>query len=303
MCPRRIIIVLLALTAVALSLPSCSSKMPGYTETSSGILYKLVEMGEDTATPRVGDFVTIDFAYKTMADSQFYAAKRKVQVTAPDYEGAVDECFAMLSEGDSAEFIIKAQPFFEKTLGGQLPSFLDSNASIKICIKNMELQRLGEYTRQKEEFLAWIKDFKDFEKVFLKHYIEQENIGQKPSPSGMYKVIRQEGSGSTPAKGDTVKVSYTGKFLNGTFFDGNQAEKRDFEFVVGIEWQVIKGMDEAIRGMTEGETSVFVMPSDLAWAEKGSGANIVPPYTSVIFEVTLRVISKGDSTGKNILVE
>jgi len=278
--------------------------MPGgYTKTSSGLLYKLVTMGEDTATPRVDDFITVDFAYKTMADSQFYAARRKVQITLPEYDGAIDECLLMLSQGDSAVFIIAALPFFEKTLACPLPSFLDPGSNIKVCAKNIELQRYADYKMQKEEFLAWIQDFKDYEKVFLGHFIQQENINQQPSASGMYKIVRTPGNGTLPRGGDTIRISYTGKFLNGTFFDGNHQERRDFEFILGTEWQVIKGLDEAVRGMKQGETSLFIMPSDLAWAEKGSGASIVPPYTSVIFEVTLREVAKGDSTGNNILIE
>ena len=39
--------------------------------------------------------------------------------------------------------------------------------------------------------------------------------------------------------------------------------------------------------MREGEKAKIIIPSQLAFGENGSSTGIVPPYTSVIYEVTM----------------
>lgn len=222
----------------------------------------------------------------------------KVQLTPPDYIGGIDNCFATLCEGDSTSFIIEALPFFSKTLQSDLPSFLDSSSYFKVDVRLFSFQKYEDYLKQKKEFLAWIADFGEYEKVFLQHYIEERNLDTLPKLDGYYKVLMRSGTGLSPQKGDTVAISYNGRFLNGTFFDKGKEGSQNFEFVFGTEWQVIDGVERAIKGMKEGEKSLFIMPSNLAFGAKGSSSGIVPPYTSVIYELELNKVLPGDTVGK-----
>ena len=102
----------------------------------------------------------------------------------------------------------------------------------------------------------------------------------------------QEGVGKLIEPGDTITINYEGKFLNGKFFDSTIKRNQPFQFVYGTEWQVIKGLEEALSLMYEGEKSLFIFPSELAFGSEGSSTGIIPPYTSLIFEVEiLEVIS------------
>jgi peptidylprolyl isomerase len=67
---------------------------------------------------------------------------------------------------------------------------------------------------------------------------------------------------STTAKpGDTVSVHYTGKLSDGSVFDTSR-DQEPFEFVVG-QGHVIPGFDDAVTGMSPGETkTVNVTPED-----------------------------------------
>ena len=51
-------------------------------------------------------------------------------------------------------------------------------------------------------------------------------------------------------------------------------------------------MEDAIGMMHEGEKALFIMPSELAFGENGSSTGIIPPFTSLIFEVELVAIHK-----------
>lgn len=66
----------------------------------------------------------------------------------------------------------------------------------------------------------------------------------------------------TAKTGDRVKIEYTGTLDDGTVFDSNVDQGRLLEFEVG-GGQVIKGFDDAILGMQEGEEKQFsISPAD-----------------------------------------
>lgn len=68
----------------------------------------------------------------------------------------------------------------------------------------------------------------------------------------------------TQAKpGDTVKIHYTGRLEDGTVFDSS-ANREPFEFTIN-SGQVIPGFDQAVTGMTPGETKTKKIPVDQAY--------------------------------------
>lgn len=66
--------------------------------------------------------------------------------------------------------------------------------------------------------------------------------------------------------GDTVKVEYTGKLDDGSVFDSSENHGRPLEFQVGTG-QVIKGFDDALLGMSEGEEKEFNIPPQEAYGQ------------------------------------
>ena len=63
--------------------------------------------------------------------------------------------------------------------------------------------------------------------------------------------------------GDTVKVHYTGKLEDGTVFDSS-AERDPLEFSLG-EGRVIAGFEEAVVGMSPGDSKSANIPADQAY--------------------------------------
>lgn len=278
---------------------SCSEKHKGYKELEHKVFCKLHSLGDGTDTIECKDFVLVNVGYATLGDSLFYERRMKFQVN--DSSGnIIDYAIQRLFSGDSASFIVSADRYFVENLGIKKPSFLDSE--FKLCVKVDDVQTFEDYMQQREQFLAWSADFKEFERVFLEQYINEQEVSADTLGAGLYKVLLDKGDGRVPVKGDTVDLKYAGKFLNGTFFDCSSDNKRNFQFVLGTEWQVIEGLEVAIKSMAEGERSLFIMPSDLAFGSGGSSTGIVPPYTSVVFEVQLDKVAEGDSVmSKSIL--
>ncbi|MGB5537706.1 MAG: FKBP-type peptidyl-prolyl cis-trans isomerase [Thiogranum sp.] len=113
-----------------------------------------------------------------------------------------------------------------------------------------------------------------------------ENAGKegvKTTDSGLqYKVITA-GEGKSPQKSDKVTVHYRGTLIDGTEFDSSYSRNKPATFGVG---QVIPGWTEALLMMKEGDKWEIVLPSKLAYGERGAGAKI-PPNSTLVFEVEL----------------
>lgn len=279
-----------------LVLSGCSNsshEFKGYSITRTGIHYKLVSLGDGVVKAQPTNYITISIAYRTPTDSTFFHGFRKFQFTEPQFPGSIDECFSMLAQGDSASFYISANDFFLKTIETSLPRFFTETDFLKVDIRMVEIQTEKQYQKEKEAFLNWIEDFGDYEKVLLKQYIEEEKLDFEPTPSGLYYIPVHAGSGEKIQVGDTVAVHYEGRFFNGKFFDSTRKRNEAFYFVYGQKWQVVEGLEEAIGMMYPGERALFIVPSHLGFGEGGSSTGIVPPFTSVLFDVEIVEVKPG----------
>jgi FKBP-type peptidyl-prolyl cis-trans isomerase FklB len=102
-------------------------------------------------------------------------------------------------------------------------------------------------------------------------------------PSGLQYKILKAGDGKKPGLDDTVVCHYKGTLIDGTEFDSSYKRNQPATFPVK---GVIKGWTEALQLMPVGSQWQLVIPSDLAYGERGA-ANIIPPYSTLVFEVEL----------------
>jgi len=106
-------------------------------------------------------------------------------------------------------------------------------------------------------------------------------------PSGLQYKILTEGTGPKPTASDSVKCNYRGTLVNGTEFDSSYKRGQPATFGVG---QVIKGWTEALQLMPVGSKWQLVIPSSLAYGERGPGE--IGPDATLIFEVELLSIEE-----------
>ena len=75
--------------------------------------------------------------------------------------------------------------------------------------------------------------------------------------------------------GDTVKVHYLGRLVDGTTFDSSEG-RPPLEFQLG-GGMVIKGFDDGVRGMSVGQKKTIEIPAELAYGPRDPDAVIEFP--------------------------
>jgi FKBP-type peptidyl-prolyl cis-trans isomerase len=102
-------------------------------------------------------------------------------------------------------------------------------------------------------------------------------------PDGLQYKILKAGNGPKPAPTDSVVCNYRGTLLDGTEFDSSYKRGQPATFPVS---GVIKGWTEAVQLMPVGSKWQLFIPAELAYGNRGAGADIGPNAT-LIFEVEL----------------
>ncbi len=102
-------------------------------------------------------------------------------------------------------------------------------------------------------------------------------------PSGLQYKILTAGTGPKPTTTDSVVCNYRGTLIDGKEFDSSYKRGKPATFPVT---GVIKGWTEALQLMPVGSKWQLFIPSDLAYGDRGAGADIGPGST-LIFEIEL----------------
>jgi len=234
-----------------------------FKETLSGLKYKIIEQGKGQK-PKSGDIVEVHYKGMFLDGKEFdnsYKRGKPIKFTLG--QGQVikgwDEGIALLNKGSKAIFIIPPSLGYGNRQVGPIPP----NSTLKFEVELVNVKEPVE-----------IKPF---------------NVNGKDTittKSGLkYIVVKENKKGKKPQKGNTVKVHYTGYFEDGKIFDSSLKRDEPFEFPVGIG-RVIKGWDEGILLMHEGEKYRFIIPYQLGYGEKGY-PGVIPPKATLIFDVEL----------------
>jgi FKBP-type peptidyl-prolyl cis-trans isomerase FkpA len=313
----------LALAAGALSLASflssCDKTGGDFDKTKSGIEYKIFKKvgdkyerrtdvkGEDpTYKDRIGKFLTGYLYYRTGKDSVLEDTRKKFggsAVPMPMQEvkkkGMPDEAFSLLQPGDSGVFRFNADSLF-KPQGRPVPGFLKRSGNvIVINVKTDKLitqqeeaameqtlqQKMME--QQQKQMLAYAETQNKKDEVTLQEYLKKNNLTPTgKTPGGVYYIITQPGTGAKPKAGQQVSLQYKGTLLSGKEFDSSAKHGgQPFAYATG-RGQVIPGWDEGVAVLSKGAKATLLVPSSLAYGERGAGADI-PANSPLRFDVEL----------------
>lgn len=244
-------------------------QMENLKTTASGLQYAILQEGKGIM-PQPGDKVTVHYVGKLLNDTVFDSSYKRGEPFSFNLgEGRVirgwDEGIALLHEGDSALLVIPPDLGYGNRAIGNIPA----NSTLKFIVQ--------------------------LEKVTQAPKIEAYDIKDKPietTASGL-KVIRinKVDKNATKAQnGDNIEVHYTGYFEDGKIFDSSVRRGEPIQFSLG-KGQVIKGWEEGLAMLSEGEKARLIIPYQLAYGENGRPPAI-PAKANLIFDVELIRVHK-----------
>ncbi|MBC7486794.1 MAG: FKBP-type peptidyl-prolyl cis-trans isomerase [Cytophagaceae bacterium] len=281
--------IIIAIFCTAFTLTSCDSNK----STPNGLKYTILKDSAG-ATGELEGFVMFDYMIKTSKDSLLFSSFESGQpvpspITAPTYKGCIFEAFQVLSEGDSARFIVQADSFFLKTMGGdKMPEKVDPKDQLNFTIKVRKLYSKAQVAEEKKKsdqqnqqsMQMGIQQLKT-DSTIIAQYLAKNNIKTQRTPQGVHldfkKVNKQ---GINLIKGDSVQVNYVLRLLDGTEIENSKGQP--FTLALGYG-QVIPGWEEALLQMKKGEKAVVYVPSSLAYGERGNRG--IAPNTILVFEI------------------
>lgn len=141
------------------------------------------------------------------------------------------------------------------------------------------------FNEGKDKIAANNKAMAEKAEAEAKKALEELKAGMQVTESGLYYKITKKTDGKAPKAGDNVKVHYAGKLTNGTEFDSSFKRNEPLEIPIGMG-RVIKGWDEGILLLKEGETATLLIPPAMGYGERGAGG-VIPPNAWLIFDVEL----------------
>jgi FKBP-type peptidyl-prolyl cis-trans isomerase FkpA len=92
----------------------------------------------------------------------------------------------------------------------------------------------------------------------------------------------QIGTGTAAKAGDSITVTYTGWFADGTTFDSSSFHGNPASFPLG---RFIPGWQEGVPGMKVGGKRRLIIPPALAYGASGRGS--IPPNATLTFDIGL----------------
>jgi FKBP-type peptidyl-prolyl cis-trans isomerase FkpA len=120
-------------------------------------------------------------------------------------------------------------------------------------------------------------------------------------PNGLQYVDLKVGTGDVSKSGMNITVQYTGWLSTGgpPFDSSRQAGRTPYALQIGVGG-VIPGWDQGIPGMKVGGKRKLIIPGSLGYGTAGqtdpnTGAVIIPPNATLIFDVELLSVAPGPS--------
>jgi FKBP-type peptidyl-prolyl cis-trans isomerase len=264
------------LPALATALFSSCDKAGGGRQTNAnGLQYEFLQ-DEEGPLAKVGDFITLHFKVSTEKDSILNSTYKNgspltTKLFAPGLKGGLEEGLMMMSAGDSAIFLVSSDTLMKGQPANSRPSYFPPGSMVKYTVKMLKV--VDSANAEKEQ----IKSISEFG--------GKKGLNLQKTASGLHYAITTPGSGAKAMPGDTIEVHYVGTLLDGgKEFDNSRTRNQPFSFPVGMG-MVIPGWDEGLQLLPVGSKATLVIPSRLAYGERGAPGSPIGPNAALVFDV------------------
>lgn len=267
---------------------------------ASGIYYIEKKKGNGKS-PDENSYVSVHYTVNLLGGEQLFSTLERGEPMEVKFGSQFEnpgfmEVLGKMKEGGKANAIIpSAKAFGAKGAGSVVPPFSTLYYDIelvKITPKEVfEAKQAKDQAEKQAQQKADSEKRQKEEEPAREKYLKDNNIVPTTIlPSGLIYVEKQAGKGTKAVNGKKVKVHYTGKLLDGSVFDSSVQSGQPYEFTLGKN-EVIQGWDLGIALMNQGGKATLIIPSELAYGDKGAG-QVIPPYSTLVFDVELVEVEK-----------
>lgn len=119
--------------------------------------------------------------------------------------------------------------------------------------------------KEEDPYTKYDRQQREQEDKYIQEYLTYNKITTfTKTPSGLYYIPQQPGTGAKAQIGNTVTLHYIGKYLTGQKFESSYDTGVPKVFKVG-EGKVIKGWEEGTTLLNKDEKATLIIPSRLAY--------------------------------------
>lgn len=250
------------------------------------VWYRLIAFSESGRHAKKGQFLQLSASFCTQQDSVFWDSFNNLHdlffLEADSLStGKLTAMLSKQEEGDSICLVLPAKQFMKEVYqNDSVPYFMRGDSVVKIYAR---IKQIVDNIRSLPQIIALENDeYRQIEQYFG----GAEQFEKARDPLGFF-WIEKPGTSREPIQpGQHIKVQLSGSFLSGRRFDTKQVEQ---EFFYGSPDQVLDGINYVIARLGDGQTAKIILPSRLAFGEMGSSNGTVPPYTPLLFEVSVEI--------------
>lgn len=262
---------------------SCTkAPFPGYKSIGNYTFYKLISFDAEKRETSENNYVEIDFS-KTYYYKDSIPVAKNIWINLSDYpkNSEVTKMISKAAIGDSISLIVPNQFFI-----------FSPSKDTSLVVVNLKIRNKLNAADHSIYLKNWLNETEMKEQTTIKNYINANHFQDIfLYTEGIYQNILLKGNENIAVNGSEVTIEYLGKLLNGKIIDSSFLNGAPLKFIYGNSGQVIKGIEIALKNLGEGGKVEIIIPSQLAFGEKGSINGVVEPYTSVFYTVKLIAIA------------
>ncbi len=269
--------------AFLISISCVHKKSPDFYLTNGELKYKFHDVSTSNVHPSIGDYMALCAELKNNNDSILYTSNQYdsfdlFYMDSLELNSILNEGFNQLVSGDSVSFYISLETFYNDYLKLDLPKSF-KNEDVEFCFRIV-----GLFPSEKD----LIKNFLSDEQILIDSILDNWNSKKLPvSNYGKIHWIQLNNKGDSLIKvGDNVAVFYSCHLSSGELIYKTDGLNPD-EFIVGLEGQMIEGFDLLLQHLNYGDHVEVLIPSMLAFEDKGGVNGRVPPNTPLIINLEI----------------
>ncbi len=261
----------------------------GYEKLDEGRYMDLIYLGDGERFPEKGDRILPELCFRDPEDSTFQYSP-SFRGRTPHFRfgtlnsNGMGRLIRELKAGDSATFMIRFRHI--RMFRGPLSAHFADTNWVRVDIKLKDIRSPNEWKAYIKEQRQKVKDREMEEQERLRRYLEK--VFEEPADhyyNGVYLTHDKRGNGESVEPGVQLVVHYKGFFLDSTCFDNTYKTNEPMDFTLGDPGQMIPGIEIGLAQMRENGKATMIIPSQLAFGKEGSSTGIVPPFTSLRYEV------------------